>query len=89
MATTRPLRTYTAAPDPRAADRDPSSRSSSSTFAATGAVGRTALRRTATAAAVVVCQRDSGFRFMIFTLLCELPDYSATMLPARGCFRLK
>ena len=71
MATTRPSRTYTAGPDPRAADRGPCPRSSGWAFAAMGAIGRTALRRTADTAAVVVRQMECGFRFMILTFLAS------------------
>jgi hypothetical protein len=81
--------TYTAGLDSGAADADRVSRSPIWPLAAIGAAGRTAPRRTATSATVVVRQRSNGFGFMILTFLCKPPDLPATMLCARSCVRLK
>jgi hypothetical protein len=58
-----------------------------------GAVGRTALSRTAATAvtaAVVVRQMECGFGFMILTSLHDCGwNYPFTVLPAMGYVRLR
>jgi hypothetical protein len=91
MATTRPSRTYTAAPDAGLVDERPCPPSSGEAPAAIGAAGRTALRKTADTAAVVVRHMVEDFRLMIFTFRVRgsVPEHAATMLPRTGRVRLK